>query len=148
MLFKDLLNEVIEIADVNKQVQDKSASFMQSRFQPGVGGTHNNTLKRLLANGVGEKFVFVVRGKITSKDKNINPLSKTAQVAGVKSKLKGKAKVIVVPDGFVGTFVTELRNRGYEPKEVYLGDDQIDRFKKQFNRYKSDFNLKLKIKNL
>lgn len=148
MKFIDLLNEVIEIADVNTEVQDKPASFMASRFQPDFDSTHNNTLKRMLVNGKGDKFVFVIRGKITSKDKSRYPSNKSAQVSTVKAKIGNKAKVIVVPDGFIGTFINELRNRGFEPKEFYLGPNQEFHFLPQLQRYKSTFNSKLKLKNL
>lgn len=141
MLILPFLLEAMALRDINKKKGTKSAVFFQGRFNP-ITAAHAIIIERMFAEYPEvEHVLFVVRGKETSKDKENNPLNFEEQKWLIKKCCPDQLKIIEVPDAFLGTLVSVLRDNDMEPLAFYAGSDRFPDYKNQYERYKDDLGL-------
>lgn len=147
--FMPLLLEAVAINDVNKNVGSKPAVFIQGRFQP-ISKAHADIINRMIEEYPEcEHFVFIVKGLTTSENKESNPFDFETQKILIKKScpLIGN-NIIEVTDGFIGTFINELRNKDFEPKAFYCGTDRVKTYTEQLNRYSEKLNVNIDINEI
>lgn len=123
-------------------------SFAFGRFQP-VHNGHVKVLKKLSEKKL-PIFLFVVNRGIINEN---NPLELDFKLKLIKKSIEEIEnfkirEIITVPDGFLGTFVNELRQRNFEPKYVAVGSDRAKEYRARIERYKHTWKLNIDLQEI
>lgn len=143
MRFRELIGEAIAIEDVNTTPGDKPVVVMQGRFQPFTKG-HYKVYEQAKSHGM-PVVIYLVKGKKSSEDKQSNPLEAEEQIEFIKKSVGSDVEVRVIPDGFIGTWVNDLRNDGMEPKVFLTGTDRMKAYKGMINRYITKWDIDITL---
>jgi len=131
--FKEHLQEAAFNPSVFLPTQKKKVELFLGRMQP-IHLGHEAIIKKMK-----NPVVALVKGKISSKDKERNPLSVKDQTRLLK-KLFPSITIIEVPTGFVPDIINELRKKGLEVTTIYAGADRINSYKAMIDGYNKKLN--------
>ena len=121
-----MLKEILESILGRDKVDYSKSAFTIGRFQPLTLG-HMKMIDEL--KKFKKAYIFIVKGKKTSKDKDKNPFDFDLQKEMIK-KVAPKINVIEIPSGF---FVNEIEK--LPEKEFYLlcGSDRVKGYERMLN---------------
>ena len=137
--FNELL-EAISLDDVNKNPGTEEVSVMLGRFQP-CTAAHISIIDDAYKKYGNTVVVAVVK---SSNDKSPFPFKLISEI--LQKSTKSKIKVIELKTGFIGDFISPLRDEGMEPTILLAGTDRVKSYNGQIKRYKDTFNLNLEVK--
>lgn len=143
------LNEAapIQLKDVNMTKGTKPAVVFPGRFQPPTKA-HGLVIKQMKSKyPKAEPIVFIVRGEKSGQDKKKNPFSVDTQMAMLKKSTDVK-RVLIVPNAFIGTFINEARNQGYEIEGIFCGTDRAKGYQSQIDRYKDELDIAIDVNEI
>jgi len=144
--FKQYINEAIALNQVTKTPGQQKVAVFMGRFQPPTKA-HLSIIKQIEQHEHLPVVVAVVRGSKTSQNKSKNPFDFETQKAILRACLNN-VKIIQVSTGFIGEFVDILRRENKEPVVLYCGSDRLSGYQQQVNRYKTQLNLNLVVKEI
>jgi len=146
-LIYDVLNEAIKPFDPNDYniiPANKNVSVLVGRFNPWTKGHSSLTDKASHPIVVG-----LVKGKKTALDKDRNPFPFGTQKEIIRRANNPKIlDVVELPSGSIPNMISQLRDLGYEPKQLWTGADRAAGYKDQIKRYAPAINSDLKLKVL
>lgn len=118
----------------------KTGELFLGRMQP----IHNGHLK--VISGMKNPVVALVKGSISSKNKNKNPLDSSYQSKLLKKVAPG-VKVIEVPNGYIPDIIAAIRSdHGIDITKIHAGSDRIREYKAQIERANKSLPDDQKIK--
>lgn len=144
--FDDLKkNEIIDQKEKNKAqeeqlknkqltVQGVKSILFTGRFQP-FHLAHKLIAENTLKQSDASKLIIgVVRGKISSKNKNLNPLNYEYQKSLIK-KVLPTAEIVEISNSFIPVVALKLREQNYEIVGIVSGDDRNKEYNTQFKYF-------------
>lgn len=140
--FKAHLNEALSLEAVNKTPQDKEVTVFMGRMQPPTKAhidIINNAVKRFNQPVV----IAVVK---SGNDQSPFPVKLIKNI--LDKSLNKKSKVIEIKSGFIGDFISPLRDKKLEPSLLIAGSDRVKGYRSQVKRYEELFNLNLEVKEI
>jgi nicotinamide mononucleotide adenylyltransferase len=131
-------------SDYNTDVKKKEVAFIPGRFQP----MHLGHLS-LVKNANYPVVIGIVKGKNTSKDKDKNPFDFNLQKKIIEAmKNKNIVDVIEVPNVNIVQIASDLRDKGYEVKEMWAGTDRVKSYSAMAERYAEPMNWDIKVNEI
>ena len=88
-------------------------------------------------------IIFIVKGKETSQDKDLNPFDKELQLRmfdALKLNYEFLENVFIIDSASVDKIFNSLRPE-YEPLKWGVGTDRLKTFKIQIDKYKDELNM-------
>jgi nicotinamide mononucleotide adenylyltransferase len=149
--FDKLVNSVLTEArqtfdpsNFNSTPKDKEVALILGRYQPYHLGHAS------LVNKANYPVIIgVVKGKKSSEDKVKNPFDYNLQERIIKAtKNKKIADVIKVESANIPQIVSDLRDKGYEVKEIWAGTDRIKAYEAMTKRYAEPMNWEIKVNEI
>lgn len=104
--------------------QDK-VGILSGRFSP-VTQAHADIIKQISEENE-RGIVFLVKGKATSKDKDVNPFDADVQLKLIEAVLPSNMTVQIIPTGF---FPDEINKMDEKEFTIYAGSDRIETYAK------------------
>jgi len=144
--FKQYIDEAIALNQVIKTPGQHKVAVFMGRFQPPTKA-HLSIIKQIEQREHLPVVVAIVRGSKTSQNKSKNPFDFETQKAIFRACLNN-VEIIQVSTGFIGEFVDILRRENKEPVVLYCGSDRLSGYQQQVNRYKTQLNLNLVVKEI
>jgi hypothetical protein len=95
--------------------------------------------------GAKKLVIVIVMGAKSSQDKEKNPTTFDERKDLINKGMKTPHDVIKVPNGFIGTIVSDLRDKGYEPVAFAGGPDREPEYKKQVEKFGDDWDLQADV---
>ena len=112
--------------------EKEGTGYFVGRFQPPTKAHHNIILQIAKENKKG--IIFLVKGKKSSQDKNVNPFDENTQIEMLKTFLPQNVSIEVIPSGFFPDYVKD------ENATVYCGTDRVS----AYTRMSKGTNIKIK----
>ncbi len=140
--FKEVFTEALAIKDVNKDIGKYECSVFMGRFQPPTAA-HIKIIDDAVKKYKQQVVVAVVK---SGNEKS--PFSFKLVKEILQKSCKQKPRVIELKSGFIGDFISPIRDFGFEPYVLLAGSDRINGYKAQVKRYTDELNLQLTVKEI
>jgi len=151
--FEEIVSEAIKVNEARKPFDprefnmipaNRPVSLIIGRFNPWTKG-HNS----MTENAKYPVVIGLVKSPKTSLDKERNPFDFDLQKEIINRSNNPKIEdVVEFSAANVPQIISELREMGYEPKELWAGTDRAPAYQNQINLYPPQINSKLKLKIL
>jgi cytidyltransferase-like protein len=125
--FKDFINE-----------EEKTVGVFLGRFQP-VTKAHSDIIKKMSKEN-DTSILYLVKGKITSKNKEQNPFDEEIQIKMLKKVAPKNVQIKVIPTGF---FIDDINERPEKSFVVYAGSDREKQYIKFFSYIEEDKKIRI-----
>ena len=139
---KETLNEALALDDVNTTPGKEKVSVLMGRFQP-LTIAHAEIIENAYKKYKNKVIVAVVKSKNESSPFSFNLVKEI-----IEKSIKVPIEVMELSTGFVGDFISPLRDNGKEPTVLLAGSDRIKSYQGQIKRYTEMFNLTLDVKEI
>jgi citrate lyase synthetase len=136
------IHEALALDDVNKTPGDDDVSVVMGRFQP-LTIAHAQIIENAYKKYKRKVVVAVVKSK---NEKSPFPFKLVSDI--IKKSVKVPIEVIEIGTGFVGDFISPLRDKGIEPRILFAGSDRVKGYAGQVKRYQQMFNLQLDVEEI
>lgn len=115
---------------ISEDVSDTSdtVGVFLGRFQP-CTKAHADIIKKMASENK-KAILYLVKGKITSKNKEQNPFNKDLQIKMLKKVSPSNVEIKVLPTGF---FIDDINERPEDNFVVYAGSDREKQYQKFFS---------------
>ncbi len=140
--FKKYLEEALSLDNVNKTPGKNKVVVMMGRFQPPTIA-HLDIIEKAYKKYKLPVIIAIVK----SKNKN-SPFSVDIIKKMIKESIKGKIEFLELSSGFIGDFISPLRDKNLEPTILFAGSDRIKSYENQIERYKELFDLNLTVEEI
>ena len=124
----NLLLEAIDVENTPSRGK-RFYDLYAGRFQPLHIG-HYKIIMRM-----HNPVVAIVRGKKSSQDSKKNPFSLSTQMYLFRLVFGGGVRVIVAENAYIPDIFNRLRLEGMEPLVLWCGEDRIEGYRRQIERY-------------
>ena len=114
---------------VNTTPGSDKVSVLMGRFQP-LTIAHTEIIENAYKKYKNKVIVAVVKSKNAD-----SPFSFSLVKQIIEKSIKAPIEVIELSTGFVGDFISPLRDKGMEPVVLLAGSDRINTYKGQIKRY-------------
>lgn len=121
-----------EFASYLNSLNEKTVGVFSGRFQP-CTKKHVQIIEQMSREN-DSAIVFLVKGKETSKDKELNPFNEEMQIKMLNKILPNNAEIIVIDTGFFPEELNEMTNNKFV---VYSGSDRVKSYEK-YNDYMNE----------
>ena len=138
MNFSEILNEALAIDQVNTTPGKEKVVVLIGRLQPPT-----KAHIKIIEDGMKNENMGGVIGVIKSDNKN-SPFP-VSLISKMLKTVNPKIEVLSLTSGFIGDFISELRDKDKEPVILYAGSDRVNSYKGQLKRYSEKLNLSLNI---
>jgi len=139
-----IVTEAFDPRDFNMLPEKKKVSVVIGRFNPWTRG-HNSIIDEAKYPVV----VGLVKSSKTSLDKERNPFNFETQKEIIRRANEPKIiDVVKFASGNIPQIISDLRDLGYEPKELLAGTDRAKAYQNQIDLYPPKINSDLKLKVL
>lgn len=140
--FKEVYTEALSLDAVNKIPQDKEVTVFMGRMQPPTLA-HARIIENAYKRTRKPVVVAVVK---SGNDQSPFPVKLIKSI--LNKSVSAKIKVIELKSGFIGDFISPLRDKGFEPTVLIAGSDRIKNYKGQVKRYEELFKLDLEVQEI
>lgn len=134
--------EALALNAVNKDPGKYGVSVFMGRLQPPTAAHI-----KIIDDAVKKYKQPVVVAVVTSDNTN-SPFSFGLVKNILQASCKQKPKVLEIRSGFIGDFLSPLRDDGFEPYVLLAGSDRAKGYKAQIKRYNDMFTLQLSVKEI
>ncbi len=140
--FKEVYTEALSLDAVNKVPGDKEVSVFMGRLQPPTKA-HIDIIESAYKQFKQPVVVAIVK---SGNDQSPFPVKLVKDI--LKKSTKAKIEVLEIKSGFIGDFISPLRDKGMEPSIILAGSDRVKSYKGQIKRYEEMFNLDIEVKEI
>jgi citrate lyase synthetase len=139
--FSELI-EALALDDVNTTPGKEDVDVLMGRFQP-LTIAHAQIIENAYKQNKRKVIVAVVK---SASDKSPFPFKLMKQI--IEKSVKVPIEVIELASGFVGDFISPLRDKGMEPRVLFAGSDRVKSYSGQIKRYEERFNLTMRVNEI
>jgi phosphopantetheine adenylyltransferase len=143
--FRYFIESAVAIKDVNTNPQREKMVVVMGRFQPPTLA-HRDIIIDASKKFKAPVAIVLVRGEKTPKEKSPFPIE--MQKVMLNKMIKVPHDIYITGSGFIGNFISMMRDNGKEPIGLVAGTDRIKTYKGQIKRYGDEFNLNMKVKEI
>jgi len=140
--FTEYLNEAIAVDKVNTVPGNKEVVVLQGRFQPPTAG-HLKAIEAAYKKYKKPVVIVLIKGA-----KSDVFFDSKIQKEIFEKMLKVPHQFLELSNGFIGEWINELRNDGFEPKALFCGSDRVKSYEGQIKRYSDKLNLDIKVEEI
>jgi len=141
---EDLMLEAFDPREFNMMPAEKKVSVIVGRFNPWTRG-HNSIIDEAKYPVV----IGLVKSSKTSMDKERNPFDFELQKEIIERANDPRiVDVVKFSSANIPQIISDLRDMGYEPKQLLAGTDRAKAYQEQIDRYPPKINSDLKLKVL
>lgn len=134
--------EALALDQVNTKPGSEEVSVVMGRFQP-LTIAHQQIIEGAYKRLKRKVVVAVVKSK---NEKSPYPFKLVKEL--IEKSVRVPVHVIEIGTGFIGDFLSPLRDMDMEAKTLFAGTDRIKGYQGQVKRYQQMFNLTLKIEEI
>lgn len=134
--------EALALDQVNTTPGSEEVSVVMGRFQP-LTIAHADIIENAYKKYRRKVVVAVVKSK---NEKSPYPFKLVKEI--INKSIKVPHEVIEIGTGFIGDFLSPLRDDGMEAKTLFAGSDRIKGYEGQVKRYQAMFNLTLTVEEI
>ncbi len=134
------IHEALSLDAVNKFPGTENVTVMVGRFQPPTKA-HLGIIDSAYKKYKQKIIIAIVK---SNNEKSPFPFNLVKEI--IKRSTKSKIEVIEIKTGFIGDFISPLRDKALEPTIILAGTDRVNSYKGQIKRYKEMFNLNITVK--
>ena len=133
------IHEALSLDDVNKIPGKKEVSVFLGRMQP-------PTLAHIsIIENAYKRFRNPVAIAVVKSNNQESPFPFKLIKDILKKSTKAKIIVFEIKSGFIGDFISPLRDKGMEPTVLLAGTDRVKSYRGQIKRYEETFSLDLDV---
>ncbi len=140
--FKEVFAEALALDKVNKNPGKYGCTVFMGRMQPPTSA-HIKIIDDAVRQYKQPVVVAVVKA---SGDQSPFPFKLVKDI--LQKSCKQKPRVIELKTGFIGDFISPLRDVGFEPYYLLAGTDRVKNYQGQVKRYEEMFNLSLTVEEI
>ena len=134
--------EALSLDAVNKTPGKEEVSVVMGRFQP-LTIAHAQIIENAYKKYKRKVVVAVV---VSGNEKSPYPFKLVKEI--INKSIKVPHEVIEIGTGFIGDFLSPLRDKGMEAKTLFAGSDRIKGYNGQIKRYTQLFNLTMTVEEI
>jgi citrate lyase synthetase len=129
------------LEDVNKNPGSEKVYVVMGRFQP-LTTAHT----QIIENAYEDDRKVIVAVVKSNNVKSPYPFELVKEI--IENSVSVPLEVIELKTGFIGDFISPLRDKGLEPVALFAGTDRLKGYEVQVKRYQEMFNLALIVKEI
>jgi hypothetical protein len=139
--FKEI-HEALSLDAVNKTPGSEEVTVFLGRMQPPTKA-HIKIIDDAWKKHKKKVIIAVVK---SGNDDSPFPLKLVA--AMIKKATTAKFEILELSSGFIGDFISPLRDQGMEPTIILAGTDRVKSYAGQIKRYAEPFNLNITVEEI
>jgi len=140
--FKEFLTEALSLDAVNKTPGSEEVVVFQGRMQPPT-----KAHIRIIDNAWKKYHKKVIIAIVKSGNAD-SPFPIKLVQEMIKKATSAKFEILELKTGFIGDFISPLRDNDMEPVILLAGSDRVNSYNEQIKRYKDLFNLNLIVEEI